>query len=179
MLRNHTRREWRRLLNLAKSTTRDFVHNFYGRLDRNDSNVKAPGTNLVSVRMPIFLLDRLQASFERRQLGADSSSWLQVTTDCFLFHLEKSNIELELSPDDAQTLPSVDRLLELLKCQFLIDKIKNSDALGELPRNSHWHGYVHALEEVRLFSTQSYQVNLIQNTNTDLIAAGPQLQKDD
>lgn len=75
---------------------------------------------------------------------------LQQLTDCFLVHLENSSLKSQLELGNHNRTPPIARYLEVLKCQFLMKKIKNSPELINAPHISHWRSYIDALEEVRL-----------------------------
>lgn len=108
---------------------------------------------LCSVRIPDSLLGRLEGMFERcHSHGLDRSLTLQEMTDCFLVHFGMSTVQFQPASDGSRTCPPVSRYLELLKCQLLMDRIKNSNELRNPPRISHWPGYVGALEEVSVFA---------------------------
>lgn len=111
------------------------------------------GQELHSVRISDALLGKLDAMFERCQGDRmDQPITLQELTDCFLIHFEKSTIQFPPRPYDSQTTPPVSQYIELLKCQFIMQRVKSYDKLQNMPRMSHWPGYVAALEEVsRLF----------------------------
>ena len=101
---------------------------------------------LCSVRIPDPLLGRLGGMFDRHKLGRPPT--LHEMADCFLIQFEKSTVILPISVDDDRQSPPVDQYLALLKCQLVMDRMKDTNELRNPRRMSHWPGYVRALEEV-------------------------------
>ncbi|KAJ6445243.1 aspartate aminotransferase [Purpureocillium lavendulum] len=100
---------------------------------------------LCSVRIPDPLLGRLGGMFDRHKLGRPPA--LHEMADCFLIQFEKSTVILPISVDDDRQSPPVDQYLALLKCQLVMDRMKDTNELRNPRRMSHWPGYVRALEE--------------------------------
>ncbi|OAQ83625.1 aspartate aminotransferase protein [Purpureocillium lilacinum] len=100
---------------------------------------------LCSVRIPDPLLGRLGGMFDRHKLGRPPT--LHEMADCFLIQFEKSTVILPISVDDDRQSPPVDQYLALLKCQLVMDRMKDTNELRNPRRMSHWPGYVRALEE--------------------------------
>lgn len=73
---------------------------------------------------------------------------LQDITDCFLLHFGRSTAPLPFARYGEKKYPEISQYLALLKCQFLMQKIKASDEMRQPSRTSYWPGYVRALEEV-------------------------------
>lgn len=107
-----------------------------------------------SIDIPYTVQGRLEAMFAR-ECGPNSARRLslQQLTDCFLKHFETINVGYHLNMDPHNRMPPINRYLELLKCQFLMHKIRRSPNLAQAPQISHWHGYINSLQEVRLWLT--------------------------
>ena len=109
---------------------------------------------LCSVRIPDPLLGRLGGMFERHKLGRPPT--LHEMTDCFLIQFEKCTVLCPNLADDKKESPPVDQYLALLKCQLVMDRMKDTTELRNPRRMSHWPGYVRALEEVGSFLAYQY-----------------------
>lgn len=151
----------------------DLINNFHGDLARRitglHSDVQRIGRNistliaqnypevahaidqrleqeLYSVSIPDPMWGRLEAMFERD--GPEQPATLGEMTDCFLVHFESSTWLLPHASYGPRIRPPVSQYLALLKCQFLMNRIKNTTELRNPRRMSHWPGYVSALQEV-------------------------------
>lgn len=88
---------------------------------------------------------------------------LQDLTDCFLIHLQGSTVQFHPDPIDPNKTPPSHQYLELLKCQYLLQRIGQGEELDNLPNTSHWRGYVASLQEVSnriLVTVVLYRIDL-------------------
>lgn len=105
---------------------------------------------LYSLTVPDYLTSRLEAMFDACSSRASNEAIsLRELTDCFLIHLQGSTVQFHPDPMDSNTIPPPLQYLELLKCQYLLQRIGDGDELDNLPRTSHWRGYVTSLQEVK------------------------------
>jgi hypothetical protein len=73
---------------------------------------------------------------------------LRELADSFIRSFEQSTKSFKPGLTVDQRMPPTIEYISLLKCQFIITKIKSSPELHSAPRLSHWPGYVDALEDV-------------------------------
>lgn len=103
-----------------------------------------------SLSVPDHLPSKFDATFEAASGRAlDESIPLQELTDCFLIHLQGSTVQFHPDPMDLNRTPPPRQYLELLKCQYLLQRIGKGEELDNLPNTSHWRGYVASLQEVK------------------------------
>lgn len=107
---------------------------------------------LCSIEIPADLTLKFDYGFEEHEANRPPS--LQDMTDCFLVYFGRSTVRLPLTHHEGGTpMPCPpSQYLALLKCQYLMGKIKASHEIKQPPSFSYWPGYVRALEEVCLHS---------------------------
>lgn len=105
---------------------------------------------LHSLKVPDYLSSRVEAMFDTcSSRSSNEAISLRELTDCFLIHLEGSTVQFHPDPTDSNRTPPPLQYLELLKCQYLLQRIGDGDELDNLPTTSHWRGYVTSLQEVQ------------------------------
>ncbi|KAK3389699.1 hypothetical protein B0H63DRAFT_518935 [Podospora didyma] len=70
---------------------------------------------------------------------------LRTMADSFIRSYDHSIVSFV--PSDTIKSPPLTQYIPLLKCQFLIDKIQDSQELLDAPRLSHWPSFIKSLEE--------------------------------
>lgn len=103
---------------------------------------------LCPLEIPDLLCYKLDSEFQNHGLRHPPN--LQDITDCFLVHFGRSTTLSPYIQDGTQACPPLFQYLALLKCQFLMGRIKASDEIKQPQRTSYWPGYIRALEEVKL-----------------------------
>ncbi|KAK3361359.1 hypothetical protein B0T24DRAFT_584958 [Lasiosphaeria ovina] len=97
------------------------------------------------VEVPAEIGLQLDHEFGRHPQSVDGGyPSLRAMADGFLASYEHSIVSFV--PDTARS-PPVAQYICLLKCQFLIDKIQDSQELLDAPRLSHWPSFIKSLEE--------------------------------
>lgn len=99
--------------------------------------------------------DELCVKLEEKFLQRPSSSRedgdpppLRELADSFIRSFEQSTNNFKPGLTVDQKMPPTIEYISLLKCQFIMAKMKSSPELHNAPRLSHWPGYVDALEDV-------------------------------
>ncbi|OAR02391.1 hypothetical protein LLEC1_07097 [Akanthomyces lecanii] len=101
-----------------------------------------------SLRIPDHLLARLNVTFEAsRSRASPEPIPLRDLADCFLIHMQDSTENFYPESTNHDSTPSVMQYLELVKSQYLMQQIRASHELDNLPRTSHWRGYIASLQE--------------------------------
>lgn len=59
--------------------------------------------------------------------------------------------------------PPLPQYLELLKCQYLLQRIGDGDELDNVAETSHWRGYVTSLQEVIYTFRDRYERHCLAN----------------
>jgi hypothetical protein len=80
--------------------------------------------------------------FGPRELRLDDS------TDIFVFHFDRSTKKFTPGMLLAERTPSQDQFLSLLKCIWVMRKIRNTPQLRLAHPSSHWPSYIKQLEAV-------------------------------
>jgi len=73
---------------------------------------------------------------------------LRELADSFIRSFEQSTINFKPGLTVDQKTPPTIEYISLLKCQFVMAKMKSCPELHNAPRLSHWPGYADALEDV-------------------------------
>ncbi|KAJ6784845.1 hypothetical protein PWT90_09776 [Aphanocladium album] len=100
-----------------------------------------------SLDIPDAVQSRLEDMFARARGPTRPRMSLKQLTECFVAHLEKVEGSSQLNMKNHNRTPPGNKYLELLKCQFLLQKIKVTPELIQAPQISHWHSYIKYLEE--------------------------------
>lgn len=97
-----------------------------------------------TVPIPNELLPELVSVFDQHAHPS-----LRDMADAFIRCYDQSTKTFTPGLTVEQRTPPTFEYISLLKCQFLMQKIRASDQLRNAPPLSHWRGYIDALEEVR------------------------------
>ncbi|KAJ3490824.1 hypothetical protein NLG97_g5704 [Lecanicillium saksenae] len=100
-----------------------------------------------SFNIPAPIQSRLDNMFARARGPSMARMSLQQLVECFYAHFEKINGSSQANLENHNRTPPRNRSLELLKCQFLLQKINASPEKRRAPEISHWHTYIRYLEE--------------------------------
>lgn len=100
----------------------------------------------------------------QRNFPNGNGSYLSRLSDAFVLHFENSTKSFARGPGLLE-MPPLQRYINLLKCIWLIGKIKQNIAENPPQPNSHWQAYVENLEDVRIAQAQQMKCR------TDSIAA--------
>ena len=113
------------------------------------------------VEVPAEIGLQLDHEFGRHPQSADGGyPSLRAMADGFLASYEHSTVSFV--PDTVRS-PPVAQYICLLKCQFLIDKIQDSQELLDAPRLSHWPSFIKSLEEVFYYWTEPKEKHFLTN----------------
>ena len=81
---------------------------------------------------------------------------LRDMADAFIYRLDRSTVGFVPGLTVSERIPGVEQYLNLLKCVFLIKKMREAVELREAGELSHWPSYVMELEEVSLILPRSF-----------------------
>ena len=135
----------------VQQLTRDVAHlrgvvtNGVGHM-RNTSNPPF----LDSVALPNYILTRFTTAFNvnRPVCFQERSDWpLKEGFDALVFHFSKSTIEFNSRPELGQNIPEGPQYLNLLKCIWIMERLKSSSHLKIAGTDSLWADYMRGLED--------------------------------
>ena len=113
---------------------------------RNTSNPPV----LDSVALPDHVLTRFTIAFNvnRPACFEERSDWpLKEGFDALVFHFSKSTIEFNSRPELGQNIPEGPQYLNLLKCIWIMERLKSSSYLTDAGTDSLWADYMRGLED--------------------------------
>lgn len=113
---------------------------------RNASNPQF----LDSVTLPDHILTRFAIAFNvnRPVCFEERSDWpLKEGFDALVFHFSKSTIEFNSRPELGQNIPEGPQYLNLLKCIWIMERLKSSSYLIDAGTDSLWADYMRGLED--------------------------------
>ena len=135
----HTRRELRNLIGVLVPSLGDA-------LELQDQR------QVHTIPIPEEICAELEVMFLRCPSGCSREDGdppsLRELADSFIRSLEQSTINFKPGLTVDQKTPPTIEYIALLKCQFIMSKIKSLPELHSAPRLSHWPGYADALEDV-------------------------------
>lgn len=105
---------------------------------------------LDSVAFPDHILDRFTIAFNlnRPVCFEKRSDWpLKEGFDALVFHFSKSTIEFNSRPELGQNIPEGPQYLNLLKCIWIMERLKSSSYLTNAGTDSLWADYMRGLED--------------------------------
>ena len=105
---------------------------------------------LDSVALPDHILTRFTiASNVNRPICFETrSDWpLKEGFDALVFHFSKSTIEFNSRPELGQNIPEGPQYLNLLKCIWIMERLKSSSYLADAGTDSLWADYMRGLED--------------------------------
>lgn len=104
-----------------------------------------------------YLLDvppRIADAFSRAALhgrpGFDAEFGLEEMADALVMHFRNSTTGFKSGLVVESRIPPLPQYVNLLKCIWLMDRIKHSNKLEEAYEGSHWPSYVLQLENVSI-----------------------------
>jgi hypothetical protein len=102
-----------------------------------------------TLQIPEEIFLELTAAFNLHpSCSAGGSPSLRDMADGFVMSYDHSTIRFRPGLTVEQKKPPIFEYLSLLKCQFLMQRMRASNELHNAPKLSHWPGYVDTLEEV-------------------------------
>jgi hypothetical protein len=104
---------------------------------------------LLDVPEPIAARFRQAALSDRPEYTDDTDFTLQDLADGFVLNYDKSTVHFRGGLLVSERIPPVDQYLNLLKCVWLHERIKDSPTLLNGGPDSHWPSYAKELEDVR------------------------------
>ena len=109
---------------------------------------------LDSVVLPDHILTRFTIAFNvnRPECFEEKSDWpLREGFDALVFHFSKSTIEFNSRPELGQNIPEGPQYLNLLKCIWIMERLKSSSYFTNAGTDSLWADYMRGLEdEIRI-----------------------------
>ena len=105
---------------------------------------------LDSVALPDHILNRFTIAFNRNRpvCFEENSHWpLKEGFDALVFHFSKSTIEFNSRPELGQNIPEGPQYLNLLKCIWIMERLKSSPYLTNAGTDSLWADYMRGLED--------------------------------
>ena len=105
---------------------------------------------LDSVALPDHILTRFTIAFnvDRPACFEERSDWpLKEGFDALVFHFSKSTIEFNSRPELGQNIPEGPQYLNLLKCIWIMERLKSSSHLTNAGPDSLWADYMRGLED--------------------------------
>ena len=105
----------------------------------------------------VYLLDvpsdvaekfRAASLTERPELDSDEAFDLEDLSDAFIFNYNRSTQDFRGGMFVSDRIAPVDKYLNLLKCIWLLRKMKNAPQVLDTEPNSHWPSFVRQLEDV-------------------------------
>ena len=105
---------------------------------------------LDSVALPDHILTRFTSAFNvNRPICFETrSDWpLKEGFDALVFHFSKSTIEFNSRPELGQNIPEGPQYLNLLKCIWIMERLKSSSYLRNAGLDSLWADYMRGLED--------------------------------
>ncbi|KAL2140788.1 hypothetical protein VTI28DRAFT_3263 [Corynascus sepedonium] len=101
-----------------------------------------------SVEIPSDILTELDVEFKSHpSFAAGGYPSLRNMTDSFIMSFDQCTQHFAPGLTIEQKTPPVFEYISLLKCQFLMQRIRESSELANIAEGSHWPGYINALEE--------------------------------
>ncbi|KAK4243833.1 hypothetical protein C7999DRAFT_35814 [Corynascus novoguineensis] len=101
-----------------------------------------------SVEIPSDILTELDAEFKSHpSFAAGRYPSLRNMTDSFIMSFDQCTQNFAPGLTIEQKTPPVFEYISLLKCQFLMQRMRESSELANVVEGSHWPGYINALEE--------------------------------
>ena len=109
---------------------------------------------LDSVTLPDHILTRFTVAFNvnRPACFEEKSDWpLKEGFDALVFHFSKSTSEFNSRPELGQNIPEGPQYLNLLKCIWIMERLKSSSYFTNAGTDSLWADYMRGLEdEIRI-----------------------------
>lgn len=104
-------------------------------------------SNLLAV--PADIERKFQAAAEKShpEIGTRGNFPLQAGADAFVAHLEESTKIFTAGNFLNERTPPPEQYLSLLKCIWIMERLQESDALRNAPKDSQWPGYINQLNE--------------------------------
>ena len=105
---------------------------------------------LDSVALPDHIVTRFTTAFNvnRPVCFEKSNDWpLKEGFDALVFHFSKSTIEFNSRPELGQNIPEGPQYLNLLKCIWIMERLKSSSYLTSAGTDSLWADYMRGLED--------------------------------
>ena len=105
---------------------------------------------LNSVALPEHILTRFTIAFnvDRPVCFEEQSDWpLKEGFDALVFHFSKSTIEFNSRPELGQNIPEGRQYLNLLKCIWIMERLKSSSYFANAGPDSLWADYMRSLED--------------------------------
>jgi hypothetical protein len=132
-------------VNLVQWTVQSLIARSYPELAEEIEQLLRQRIYVIDI--PTSLYDTLEAKLNDRPGSVEGSvASLEELTDCFLVHFDKNTVQFP--HQSRRTYPHTDQYIELLKCQFLMNRIQRFEEARDSTELSHWPGYVRALQEV-------------------------------
>ena len=109
---------------------------------------------LESITLPDHILTRFTIAFNvnRPVCFEERNDWpLKEGFDALVFHFSKSTIEFNSRPELGQNVPEGPQYLNLLKCIWIMERLKSSSHFTNAGTDSLWADYMRGLEdEIRI-----------------------------
>lgn len=105
-------------------------------------------TYLLEVPREISDRFRLAALTERPDFNTDDAIPVEELSDAFTFNYLRSTHDFQGGITVSECEPPLDKYLNLLKCIWILRKLKDSNCVQSADPDSHWPSYVGRLEDV-------------------------------
>ncbi|KAF7561449.1 hypothetical protein G7046_g2690 [Stylonectria norvegica] len=103
--------------------------------------------SLLDVPMDVAERFRFAALADRPEYSSDDAFELEELSDAFVLNYKNSTINFHSGMLVADRVPPLDEYVNLLKCVWLLRRIKDSTLLLQTDVDSHWPSYVRQLED--------------------------------
>ena len=131
---------------------------------------------LDSVALPENILNRFTIAFnvDRPVCFEERNDWpLKEGFDALVFHFSKSTIEFNSRPELGQNIPEGPQYLNLLKCIWIMKKLKSSSYLAEAGTDSLWADYMRSLEDEIRIQFRRFETRQLITPTQDVISILP------
>ncbi|KAF7553918.1 hypothetical protein G7Z17_g3277 [Cylindrodendrum hubeiense] len=105
--------------------------------------------HIILIDVPIDVAERFrfEALTERPEYRTDADFELEELSDAFILNFNKATVNFTSGMIVTERIPPTDQYVNLLKCVWLVKRIRESPPLQNAGQDSHWPSYVRQLED--------------------------------